>query len=519
MKPVAKKFISYLLVFVMIATVIVQLPLIASAEDTVATLKYSVSGDVATITGIAEEGNIIRIPVEYGGVPVAKISAGAASLFYSSNKITEYSVDEENQYFSNDEYGVLYNYDKTELIYYPQASLTTIFESPATVEKVGDYAFKGAINLEEINFSEGLESIGSFAFWSCSNLKSVYLPEGLLTIADSAFWSCYKLESISLPKSLQKIGSNAFKGCNGLANFFVDPENEVFSNDENGVLYNKEKTVLYNYPANSTSTEFTVPSSVTSVSSAAFANTSNIKNIVIENNVIQIGNSVFQNSSVESISLSESLTAIPDYTFDGCENLSQVNIPDSVTSIGVAAFRNCTSIQKIVLPDGITEIGSEAFRFSNIESISLPESLTVIEASLFHYCRKLKSVEIPVSVTTIKSVFYYGNDSLTDIYYHGTEEQWNAIDIDASNTYFDTVSIHYNYGKSSGNCGETLTWVFDESSKVLSITGSGAMDNLASFDDYGWAYFKDQIEVVEFGNAAVSVGRNAFYGCPNLKEI
>lgn len=519
MKLSAKRIVSFLLSIIMIATIGVQVPVVASAEDTVATLSYSISGGVAMITGIAEEGNIIRIPAEYEGVPVAKFSAGGASFFQSSKIITEYSVDENNQYFSNDEYGVLYNHDKTELLCYPQASSATIFESPATVETVGDYAFQGAINLTEINFSEGLKAIGRNAFWSSSKLTQISLPEGLLTIAYSAFYGCNKLESISLPKSLQEIESNAFRDCNSITSFFVDSENVMFTSDENGVLYNKDKTVLYNYPAKGADTEYIVPSSVTSVNNAAFANTSKLKSVVFEGSITQIGDSVFQNSSVESVTLPEGLTSIPGYTFDGCKNLSSILVPNTVTSIGVSAFRNCTSLSEIDLPDGITEIGSEAFRFSTIESISLPGSLTVIESSLFHYCRNLKSVEIPESVTTIKTALYYGNDSLTDIYYHGSEEQWNTIDIDDGNTYFDTVNIHYNYGKSSGNCGETLDWSFDEDSKVLSITGSGEMDSLASFEEYGWSYFKDQIEVVEFGNAAVSVGSNAFYGCPNLKEV
>lgn len=519
MKNFIKKFISSLLVIVMLTTVIVQVPLVASAEDTVATLTYSVSGGIATITGIAETGNVIRIPAEYEGAPVAKISAGAASLFHASKIISEYSVDKGNQYFSNDEFGVLYNYDKTELLCYPQASTATLFETSATVEAVGDYAFQGASNLKEVSFSEGLKTIGKYAFWSDSNLAEISLPEGLLTIAYSAFYSCNRLTDISLPKSLQSIGSDAFRDCNSLTYFYVDPENAVFSNDENGVLYNKEKTVLYNYPANSTATEFTVPSSVTSVSSAAFANASKLTSVVFERGVNQIGNSMFTNSAVESVILPEGLVSIPDYTFDGCKNLSQVNIPDSVTSVGIAAFRNCTSLQKINLPDGITEIGVEAFRFSTIESISLPKNLTVIETSLFHYCRKLKSVEIPVSVTTIKNAFYYGNDSLTDIYYHGTEEQWNAIDVDTGNTYFDTVNIHYNYGKPSGTLGENIRWSFNEETKALSITGSGEMLNLASAEEYGWCYFKDEIETVEFANSIVSVGDNAFSGYPNLKEV
>ncbi|MBR6884277.1 MAG: leucine-rich repeat protein, partial [Prevotella sp.] len=45
----------------------------------------------------------------------------------------------------------------------------------------------------------------------------------------------------------------------------------------------------------------------------------------------------------------------------------------------------------------------------------------------FYGCGKLESIEIPASVTSIGEEAFGGCSTLCDIWYHGTEAQWNAI--------------------------------------------------------------------------------------------
>ena len=66
-------------------------------------------------------------------------------------------------------------------------------------------------------------------------------------------------------------------------------------------------------------------------------------------------------TSLESITLPESVTEIGDCAFSRCVSLKSVAIPDSVTKIGLRAFAECTSLESITLPESVTEIGEEVF--------------------------------------------------------------------------------------------------------------------------------------------------------------
>ena len=67
------------------------------------------------------------------------------------------------------------------------------------------------------------------------------------------------------------------------------------------------------------------------------------------------------------------------------------------------------------------------------------------ERYAFHDCRSLESITIPHNVTEIDDYAFSACGSLTDVYYEGTEAQWNAIAIGAGNDPLVGASVHYNH--------------------------------------------------------------------------
>lgn len=90
----------------------------------------------------------------------------------------------------------------------------------------------------------------------------------------------------------------------------------------------------------------------------------------------------------------------------------------------------------------IKSIGERAF-YSNkkITSVSLPSGIEIIEERAFSLNDTIKSIKIPLSIKTIKDKAFYSASALTDIYYEGTEEDWNKIDI--RDDSIGDISVHF----------------------------------------------------------------------------
>ena len=117
-----------------------------------------------------------------------------------------------------------------------------------------------------------------------------------------------------------------------------------------------------------------------------------------------------------------------------------------VTSIGSAAFNYCTSLTSIVIPDSVTTIDGYAFnRCTSLTSVVIPDSVTTIGSYAFEDCDSLTSIVIPDSVTTIGDGAFAGCISWMNVFYTGTEEEWNQIVIRYGNEALENATIHYNY--------------------------------------------------------------------------
>ena len=71
------------------------------------------------------------------------------------------------------------------------------------------------------------------------------------------------------------------------------------------------------------------------------------------------------------------VTAINDFAFQSCADITSVVIPEGVTIIGHHAFDDCIAMTAIEIPEGVTEIGGYAFEASGLTSITFPASLSL----------------------------------------------------------------------------------------------------------------------------------------------
>lgn len=187
--------------------------------------------------------------------------------------------------------------------------------------------------------------------------------------------------------------------------------------------------------------------SITSIPDDTFAMQYLMTGITIPNGVTSIGGNAFSGCrGLTSIKIPDSVTSIGRNAFDDCTGLTSVTIPNNVTSIGMYAFHDCTGLTSIEIPDSVTSIDNTAFAgCTGLTSVVIGDSVTSIAYGAFYDCTSLTSVTIPNSVTSIGDNAFYNCTSLSDIYYKGSEEQWNAIDIGKFNYKLTNATIHYNY--------------------------------------------------------------------------
>ena len=130
---------------------------------------------------------------------------------------------------------------------------------------------------------------------------------------------------------------------------------------------------------------------------------------------------LLQYEMITTVVIEPGVTSIRPYAFYCCINLTDITIPDSVTGIGDHAFQSCNSLTEVTIPDSVTSIGEYSFSL----------------------CENLSAVTIPSSVISIGENAFR-SESLTDVYYKGTEEQWLSL-TDGVDTGISalTCNIHY----------------------------------------------------------------------------
>mgnify|MGYP003466717984 FL=1 len=67
--------------------------------------------------------------------------------------------------------------------------------------------------------------------------------------------------------------------------------------------------------------------------------------------------------------------------------------------------------------------------------------------------------------------------------------------------------------QTSGSCGGNLNWSYNETTKTLTITGTGAMTDYAAAADRPWHTFRADVESIVVPDGLTNIGAYAFQGC------
>ena len=286
------------------------------------------------------------------------------SVFRGCTSLESIWVDKENQYYSSDEHGVLFDKDKSVLIRCPQSIGLSSYTIPEGVTEIANGAFDEGVTLSEINISDDV----------------VYL-------------------------------NGAFSGCVSLEVITVDKNNLNYSSDENGILFDKNKTKLIRCPENIKLLSYSIPDCVKEIEEYAFSECS-ASEINLPQTLTYINQAAFQgcvNLCFEELNLPE-LEYLGECAFADGVIVKSVKNLGKITELRANVFRGNTTMESIILPDTIADLPRACFKgFISLRICYLPNSITNLNSNCFSGCANLQTINLSkienINVTAYETIF------------------------------------------------------------------------------------------------------------------
>ena len=407
-------------------------------------------------------------------------------ILIAGNVVMGYFVYD--KFFPREEIGFVYvlNEDETVTITGVKDKELTDYVIPNEIKKkpvveIADNAFAGTKAID-ITIPANVEKVGEKAFTGCKNLINITVDEDneVFESDHGILFNELKTKVLCYPEG-KKLGEVVVS-----AEYNPEIEWRLY---ESGVLWISGKGRMGGYPT------------VDEQPWAEYRN--NITSVIFDGYITGIGSRVFMKcKNLAYVILPESLTEIGWSSFEDCDSLNEIIIPDAVTAIYPLAFYHCNTLKKVVIGSGLSDLDAKAFiaarPFSEIivssenqyytakdnhlynkditellfyadykstefkipstitiigryacqgdhfTEVVIPNGITELQEGSMEWCKDMKSITIPLSVKTISQYAFNQDDSLADVYYEGTKQQWQQIKIERKgNDYLFKATIHY----------------------------------------------------------------------------
>ena len=554
-------------------------PILAAADQSIPPFTYTESNGSITITGFELDftppaNYALVIPDEIGGKPVVAI--GNQAFFEKTNFISLY-VGKNVKTIGNDAFrratamksvtfaadGVIETLGESA---FRECAELTEFTMPNTVKTVGAMVLQANAKLASVTLSNQLTTLASQALCNTPLLASIEIPSSVKSIEASAFWQCTGLTSITIPSSVTSMGTGVFQECTSLKSITFEATchltsipNNTFTGCTllNGVTIPSSVASIgssaFENCTGLTAIEF--PSSVKTINSSAFKNTG-LTSVTIPATVTSMGDDCFRESAVQTVSIAcptlgtrafygctsleavtiaNTVTNLKESSFQGCTQLSNTSIPSSVTTIGNSVFNGCILLTAMTIPSSVTTMGTGVFQVctnltsatfadgfhmaqlpqntfygcTSLNGINIPSSITAIGNNAFRGCTSLSTITIPANVTTMGTYVFYGCNLLTT----ATFADGCQLTQIPQYTFWGCTKL------SSVNIPSTVTtignYAFSSCSNLTAITIPA---NVTSIDSYAFNQCTT-LNNVTIPSSVKTINSWAFGNCTNLANL
>jgi glucan-binding YG repeat protein len=267
----------------------------------------------------------------------------------------------------------------------------------------------------------------------------------------------------------------------------------------------------------STDIELVIPTEiegykVTKIDTDAFSGCANIKSVVLNDGLVEIGDNAFQGTSISELDIPATVTRIGMYAFAGTPVTSLVIEEGSAgIQLGVYAFRYCKNLRELEL-NRVTSIGASCFEGNtSIMEIELPQGLETIGVSAFYGDYNLGGdLVIPSTATDIGSSAFFETairsvtiDDGDDYIQIGADAFMKCASLKYANLSNRVIEIY----DGAFRYDPVLTWVrIGDGSPYLYIWGFAFCDNR-------------NLRAISMPTKVLEIYHSAFGNCPSLKDV
>ncbi len=311
-----------------------------------------------------------------------------------------------------------------------------------TGESLPDYSFSGCYSLRKYDFLKKVKRIGAFALAKMTFDEKFEIPTSIKGIQSNAFDNCVFEGVLTIPKGC-KINTGAFSDINKISSIVYNNLELVDLNNDSilpHMIFDDSLTSFNSNFKHLQKLQINVPK----IAVGAFKGWTNINEVVIEGEYIEIPNSCFENCiNLTTIKVAANKFQIKANAFANCYNLrilktNQTKIAfddENVIDLSLAtkvepnSFTKCSSIQKVCVT--ITEQSvAQKFKlytmfedvkfdiqgnYDNLRSVVLNLETNVVPDYFFDACQNISTIEIIGELEELSEGFFRDCTKLTNL--------------------------------------------------------------------------------------------------------
>eukprot|EP00980_Cylindrotheca_fusiformis_P004537 scaffold965_cov93-Cylindrotheca_fusiformis.AAC.1 len=254
---------------------------------------------------------------------------------------------------------------------------------PATLTRIGEYAFRYCANLKCVQFVSNTSLEASSFNHSLENGLIEFPEKTVLRIDAYAFAGCHSLRKVIVSSVSTKLGIGAFESCNGLICVELPQGLQCI---ESRLFYLCKSLVTVR-----------IPSSVIKIGDWAFCGCGSLTCFDLPHGLLEIGKwSLHGCNAIETLHIPSTVSTMGVGAFSSCEGLRFIKLPPTLEIIEDCLLERCYMLEYITIPARVKKIGNLAFcSCKSLSHIRIPPSLGCIGNSAFSDCEGLISLEIP----------------------------------------------------------------------------------------------------------------------------